>query len=119
VFLIYNYGMQILANWLLSAIAILVTAYIVRGVRVDSFTTALVVAVVLGIVNAILKPILVLLTLPITILTLGLFMFVINALLILLVTQVVPGFKVDGFWTALIFSLILSLVNWFLFSLVK
>ena len=111
--------MHIIINWVLSGIAIILTAYLLPGVQVDSFVTALLVAIVLGIVNAILKPILVLLTLPITLLTLGLFMFVINAVMVLVVDRVIPGFGVDGFMSALLFSLVLSVVNWFLFSLVR
>ena len=103
--------MAILINWLLSALAIVAAAYILPGVQVESFLTALVLAVVLGIINAILKPILVLLTLPITIVTLGLFTLIINAVLILLATLIVPGFQVDGFLWALLFSIVLSLVN--------
>jgi putative membrane protein len=111
--------MALLINWLISALAVLSVAYILPGVNVDSFTTALVVALVLGIVNAILKPILVILTLPITILTLGLFTFVINALLIMLTSKLVPGFMVDGFLWALIFSVALSVVNSFLHQITK
>ncbi len=106
--------MSILINWLVSALAVLVTAYLLPGVHVSSFVTALVVAVVLGIINSVVKPILTILTLPITMLTLGLFIFVINALLILLTSYLVPGFTVDGFVWALLFSIVLSLVNWFL-----
>lgn len=106
--------MGILFNWLISVLAIIVTAYILPGVHIESFVTALVLAVVLGIINAIIKPVLILLTLPITILTLGLFALIINALLILLASKIVPGFRVDGFWWALLFSIVLSLVNSFL-----
>lgn len=109
--------MSILLNWLLSALAIIVAAYLLPGVKVDSFVTALVVAVVLGVINAFLKPILLFLTLPITILTLGLFSLVINALLVMLSAAIVPGFVVDGFWWALIFSILLSFINAFLHSL--
>lgn len=106
--------MGILVNWLLSAIAIGITAYLLPGVHIEGgAVTVLVLAVVLGLINAILKPILKLLTLPITILTLGLFSLVINALLILLAARIVPGFMVDGFWWALLFSIVLSLVNGF------
>lgn len=115
---LYKY-MGILISWLVSALAILVTAYVLPGVHISSFFTALVTAVVLGIVNSILKPILLLLTLPINILTLGLLTFVINALLVLLAAQIVPGFKVDGFWWALAFSIVLSLVNAVLGNLTK
>lgn len=111
--------MGILISWLVSALAILVTAYILPGVHISSFFTALATAVVLGIINSILKPILLLLTLPINILTLGLLTFVINALLVLLAAQIVPGFKVDGFWWALAFSVVLSIVNSFLGNLTK
>lgn len=111
--------MNILIAWLVSALAILAAAYILPGVEVADFTTALVVALVLGIINAVLKPILVLLTLPINLITLGLFTFVINALLILLTTKIVPGFMVDGFLSALIFGILLGLINSFLNHLSK
>ncbi len=106
--------MSIIVNWILSAIAIGITAYLLPGVHINGgVTTLLVLSVVLGLINAILKPILKLLTLPITILTLGLFSLVINALMILLASSIVPNFVVDGFWWALLFSIVLSLVNWF------
>ena len=111
--------MEILVSWLVSALAILATAYVLPGVRIENIFTALITAVVLGIINSILKPILLLLTLPINILTLGLLTFVINALLVLLASAIVPGFKVDGFWWALAFSIVLSLVNTFLGNLSK
>lgn len=103
--------MGILLNLILSTIAVLVSAYILPGVKVDGFFTALVVAVVLGVINAFIKPLVLLFTLPINILTLGLFTFVINALMIELVAVIVPGFKVDGILWALIFSIVLSLVS--------
>ncbi len=106
--------MSILISWLVSALAILTASYLLPGVHIAGFLTALAVAVVLGIINAILKPILVILTLPINLLTLGLFTFVINALLVMLVSTIVPGFKVDGFLWALIFSILLSIINMFL-----
>lgn len=109
--------MTLLINWLISALAILVSAYILPGVRVNDFMTALVAAVVLGIINAVLKPILILLSLPITILTLGLFTLVIDALLMLLTSRIVPGLQIQGFWWALLFSLVLSIVNAFLHKL--
>lgn len=106
--------MMIIVNWILSAIAIGISAYLLPGVHIQGgVVTPLVLAVVLGLINAILKPILHLLALPITILTLGLFSLVINALLVLLAAQIVPGFSVDGFWWALLFSVVLSLVNSF------
>lgn len=109
--------MNILINWLVSGLAVLVAAYILPGVHVANFIVALVVAVVLGVINAFLKPLLILLTLPINILTLGLFTLVINALLVILTTLVVPGFSVDNFWWALLFSVVLSLITYFLHRL--
>ena len=106
--------MQILITILLSAIAVVISSFILPGVHVADFLTAIVVAVVLGIINAILKPILIVLTLPVNILTLGLFTFIINGLLVLLVSNIVPGFKVDGLLWAILFSIILALVNGFL-----
>ncbi len=103
--------MDIIIKILISAVAVFATAYILKGVTVKNFGSALLVAIVLGVVNAIIRPIFVFLTIPITILTLGLFLLVINALLIMLVDAIVPGFKVKNFWWALLFSVILSLVN--------
>lgn len=100
-----------LANLVLSAIAIIVVAYFVPGFKVDSFTTALVVALILGIINAIIKPILLVLTLPINILTLGLFTFVINAAILLLVAKFIPGFSISGFTPALFGAIILWLIG--------
>lgn len=96
---------------LLYGLAVVIAAYLLPGVTVDNFWVALVVAVVLLIMNWVVKPILTILTLPITILTLGIFGFVINALIILLTDAVVPGFAVENFWWALLFSLVLSLVR--------
>lgn len=110
---------SILANWLLSAITIFLIASYVPGFSVNSFTTALVVAFILGIVNAFLKPIIQILTLPINILTFGLFTFVINAVLIWLVAYIVPGFEIAGFVPALIGAIALwaigTLVNFVVF----
>lgn len=91
-------------------------SYILNGVHIDTFWTAIIVAIVLAVLNAILKPILILLTFPITLLTFGLFLFVINACMILLAEKVVPGFVVDGFWWALLFSLLLSIVSSLLYK---
>lgn len=103
--------MMILINWLVSALVIVIGSYVLPGVHVESFGTALLVALVLGILNVLLKPLLVLLTLPITIVSLGLFMFIINALLILLTDSIIPGFTVDGFGWAILFSIVISLIN--------
>ncbi len=111
--------MEILISWLISSVAILITAYLLPGVAIQGFFTALMTAVVLGVINSVLKPILLLLTLPINVLTLGLLTFVINALLVLLASHIVPGFRVDGFWWALAFSIVLSIVNTLLGNLSK
>jgi putative membrane protein len=104
--------MTFLLKWLISTLAVIITAYLLPGVHVRNFFAALVAALVLGIINAIIRPIFVVLTLPLTVVTLGLFLFVINALLILLTSAVVPGFEVRGFWWALLFSLVLSVISW-------
>jgi len=106
--------MAFLIKWLVNALAIGITAYLLPGVRVSGFFAALVTALVLGLVNTFIRPLLLLLTLPLNILTLGLFTLVINALLILLVAAVVPGFSVRGFWWALLFGLVLAVINYFL-----
>ncbi len=102
-------------NWiirfLLNGLAVALTAYLLPGVDVTDFWTALIVALVLILANMFVKPILIILTIPITLVTLGLFLLVINALIILLADYLVDGFSVNGFWWALLFSLILSLFN--------
>jgi len=102
---------NVLIRLILSAIAVLICAYILPGAEVDGFWSAIVVAGVLAILNVLLKPILVILTIPITIVTLGLFLLVINTLLVMLASWLIPGFAVDGFWWALIFSILLSVIN--------
>lgn len=86
-------------------------SYILKGIKMDTFWTAIILAVVLAVLNAILKPILIILTFPITIVTFGLFLFVINAAMILLADNLIEGFTVEGFWWALLFSLLLSIVT--------
>jgi putative membrane protein len=103
--------MNFLAQLILSAIAVVITSFILPGVHIHSVFTAIIVAAVLAFLNAIIKPILVILTIPITVVTLGLFLLIINAGMILLVSRIVPKFEVDGFWTAFFFSIILSLIN--------
>ncbi len=110
---------SLIINILVKTVAVYITAYLLPGITVPDFTTALLVAVVLGIVNAILKPILIFFTLPITILTLGLFTLVINALLVLLVEYLVPGFMVDGFLWALAFGIVLTVINSLLRGLIR
>ena len=103
--------MKILIHWLVAAIAILITAYVLPGVHVDGFLVALVLAVILGIINAFLRPLFVILALPITVLTLGLFVFVINGLLVMMAASIVPGFVVDSLLSGILFSIILALVS--------
>lgn len=103
--------MGFIIKLLLTAVAVVLSAYLLPGVNVDGFGTALIVALVLAVLNAIVRPILVILSLPITFLTLGLFLLVINALIILLTDALIPGFEVNGFLWALIFSLILSVIT--------
>lgn len=96
-----------IARWILTSLVILSLPYLLPQVNVSSFWIALLVAVILGLVNALIRPLLIILTLPVTLLTLGLFLIVINALMVMLVSAVVPGFDVDGFWAAALVSLIL------------
>lgn len=105
--------MGTLIKILLNAIAVLIAATIIPGVHVTSFLIALAVAVVLGALNVFVRPLLIFLTLPVTIITFGLFVFVINALLVLLAAYIIPGFAVDGFWWAVLFSLVVSVFSSF------
>jgi putative membrane protein len=98
-------------QFLLTGLAVLLTAYLLPGVHVDHYGHALLAALVLAIANVLLKPLLIIFTIPLTIATLGLFLLVINAIIIIVVDYFVPGFRVDGFWWALAFSLILSIFN--------
>ena len=100
-----------LVRLILSAVAVFICAWVLPGAEVESFWIAVIVAGVLAVLNVLLKPILVILTIPITIVTFGLFLLVINTLLVLLVDWLVPGFTVDGFWWALAFSVVLSIIN--------
>lgn len=109
--------MRLLAIWIINAGALLLLPYLVPSIRVASLGTALVVALVLGLINTLLRPLLILLTLPVTLLTLGLFIFVINALLFQLAANLVRGFEVGGFGPALLGSILYSLVSWALSSL--
>lgn len=106
--------MRFLVTLLINTVAILITTYLLAGIQLSGIGIAIVVAIVLGIVNALIKPILIILTLPVTILTFGLFLLVINALMIMLTAWLVPGFAVDNFWWAILFSILLAIINWFL-----
>jgi putative membrane protein len=103
--------MRLLFKWLLSALALLVVTYVYRGVQVTSYSSALLAAAVIGLLNMFVRPVLVVLTLPVTIVTLGLFLFVINALLFWAASGMLSGFHVDGFLAALIGSLLYSLLG--------
>jgi len=109
--------MPILIAILINTIAVWVTGYILPGIHMQNFGTSIIVAIVLGLINAFLRPIIFILTLPINILTLGLFSFVIMGLLVYLVSAIVPGFTVNNFWWAILFALVVALINWFLWSL--
>jgi putative membrane protein len=115
--------LALLARWIVNAAALLLVAYLYPGVQVQDFVAALFAALVLGLVNAVIRPLLVILTLPVTLLTLGLFLFVINALLFWLVAELVKGFTVSGFGGALIGSILYSLItlvsSWLLFPRTK
>ena len=102
--------MKIVLRLLIYTCAVLLTAWLLPGVTVDKFTTALMIAIALAIINTFVRPVLIFLTIPVTIVTLGFFLLVINALIIILISRIVPGFEVNGFWWALLFSVILSII---------
>lgn len=104
--------MLLLAVWLINTAALLALPYLMHSVRVDSFATALIAALLLGLVNALIRPIFILLTLPVTVLTMGLFIFVINGLMFWAVASMVEGFRVGGFWSAVGGALLYSIISW-------
>ncbi len=110
--------MRLLITWLVNALALLALPYLFNSIQVDDFVTALVAALVLGLVNALIRPVLVLLTLPVTLLTLGLFIFVINGLLFWVVGSFVPGFHVAGFWAGVFGAIVYSIISWVLSALI-
>ena len=109
--------MRLLIVWLINALALLALPYLMSSIQVDSFGTALVAALVLGLINTFIRPVLVLLTLPATLLTLGLFIFVINGLLFWAVASWVSGFHVAGFWSAVGGAILYSIISWALSAL--
>lgn len=111
--------MRLLIRWLLSALALLGITYVVPGITITTFYAALIAALVLGLVNALIKPIIVILTLPFNIVTLGLFTLVINALMFWLASSIVKGFNVAGFWPAFWGALIMLVFNWLIAELFK
>ena len=110
--------MRLLLVWILNAIALLAVAYLYPGVQVQDWKAAAIAALVLGLVNTLVKPILVLLTLPVTVITLGLFLLVLNALLFWAVASLVPGFHVSGFWAAVLGAILYSVIGWLLSMLI-
>jgi len=108
-----------LIRWLILTISIMITAYLTDGIYVADFFSAFWAAALLGILNAFFRPILFILTLPITILTLGLFTFIVNAIMLLMVSSMVSGFQVDGLWSAVWGSLFISIVSWLLTSFIS
>lgn len=111
--------MKIIIRLLLNAIAVFFLAHVLNGVQVDNYVTALIVAIVLSVLNLLVKPLLVILTLPITIITLGLFLLIINAIIIFLADQLIDGFSVSSLWTAILFSILLSILQSLLHSFMK
>ena len=103
---------RITIKWLALTAAIMVTSYLIDGISVDSISSAFLAAAVLGILNVLLRPIALILTLPVNILSLGLFTFVINAFMLIITSRLIPGFNVNGFWAAIIGSLLISIVSW-------
>src|ERR1700710_1232160 len=110
--------MAVLLTWLINALALLIITYIVPSIQIKSFGTALIVAIVLGLINTIIRPVLIVLTLPVTILTLGLFILVVNALCFWLCASLLKGFEVSGFWSAFFGSILYSIVSWLLAALI-
>ena len=108
----------IFIRWLTATAAIVATAYLLDGIQVSGFFSAVFAAAVLGVLNAVLRPVALLLTLPINILSLGLFTFIINALMLKMASGIIPGFDVYGFWNAILGSLLISLISWLLNSFV-
>jgi len=108
---LYQIMRKKIINLLITAVAVVIAAYVLPGIHVDGFMTAIIVAIALAILNAFVKPVLTVLTIPITILTIGLFLLVINAAMVSLAGWMVSGFNVDGFWSALFFSIIVSITG--------
>ncbi|MDR2173241.1 MAG: phage holin family protein [Burkholderiales bacterium] len=109
---------KILLVWLINTVALLLLPYVLPSISVSSLGVALMAALVLGLVNTLIRPVLIVLTLPVTVLTLGLFILVINALLFWFVASIFQGFHVDGFWTAFLGAIVYSLISWALSTLI-
>ena len=114
------YGLKgIVVRWFFLTIAITISSYLIKGIEVDGFFSAVMAAAILGVLNVFFRPILLILTLPLNILTFGLFTFVINAILLMMASGVIGGFRVNGFWAAVFGSLIISIINWLLSSMIN
>ena len=111
--------MKLILIWALNAVALLLVPYLIPGVHIDTFLSALIAVLVLGFVNTVIRPVFVLLTLPVTLLTLGLFLFVINALMFWFVSDILSGFRVDGFLPALFGSIVYSIASWLFSSIIS
>lgn len=111
--------MMWIVRWFISAVALYIVSKIVPGISLSNFSSALLAVFIIALVNILIKPLLFLLTLPITVLTLGLFAFILNALMLLLAGNIIPGFHVEGFWAAFMGSILLSIVSTILFTLVR
>jgi putative membrane protein len=111
--------MGILIRWIILTVSIIIASYLLEGIHISGFFSAFFAAAALGILNALFRPILLILTLPINVLTLGLFTFIINALMLKMASGIIPGFEVQGFWTAVIGSLIISVISWLLNSFIS
>lgn len=112
-------GTSFLIRLFLTALAVILTSYLLPGVHVDNFLSALILSLLLALLNVTLRPLLIIITIPVTVLTLGLFLLIINAFLILLADWIMPGFIVEGFWWALLFSLVLAIINSLLRNLTR
>lgn len=110
--------MRLLALWLINAVALLALPYLISSISIDGFFTAMIVAVVLGFVNTVIRPILLILTLPVTLLSLGLFIFIINGLMFWAVASIFDGFHVAGFWSAVFGAVLYSVISWALSTLI-
>ncbi|MFO7985128.1 MAG: phage holin family protein [Desulfatiglandaceae bacterium] len=111
--------MGLLVRWLILTAAITIAAYLIGGIEVSGFFSAFFAAAILGVLNVFFKPILLILTLPINVLTLGLFTFIINAVILKMASGVISGFQIHGFWSAVLGALVISVVNWLLTSFIN
>jgi len=111
--------MGLLIRWVILTASIIIASYLLEGIHISGFFSAFFAAAALGILNALFRPVLLILTLPINVLTLGLFTFIINALMLKMASGIIPGFEVYGFWTAVIGSLIISVISWLLNSFIS